>query len=300
MGKVKTIAREAIGFVLRFSGASWVIRSILCRKKVTILVYHDPDPETFERHMEYLGMRYEFIAVDRLVSAIEDKTASDIPRKALIVTCDDGRRTNYELLDTLKAYNIRATFYLCSHLVGTNRHFWFSESACPPRSLKKLPTDVALQKLRREQGYEVMKEYAEREVLCKSEILEMAHHVDFGSHTKFHPVLPQCKDGTSMEEIRDSKESLDMLLDKQVKHFAYPCGDYGEREIEFIKRCGYRSARTIDVGWNDVHSDPYRLKAIGIEDNASINVLCGQLTGLFTYLNYVWHGSFKGIRPPFV
>ena len=103
-----------------------------------------------------------------------------------------------------------------------------------------------------------------------------------------------------MEEIRDSQESLSRLIGQPVQHFAYPCGDYGEREIEYVKSCGYKSARTIDVGWNDVNSDPYKLKAIGIEDKASINILCGQLTGLFGYLNYLRHGSLTGIRPPLI
>lgn len=300
MGKVRTIARETIGFLLRFSGATWAITSVFCRNKVTILVYHNPKPKTFKKHMEYLSRRYEFISLDRLVSAIENGVASDIPRKAVIVTCDDGRRTNYELLDTLKALDIRATFYLCSHIVGTNRHFWFSVANCPPRSLKRLPTDVALEKLKHEHGYEVTKEYADREALSESEILEMTPHVDFACHTKFHPILPQCKNERCMDEVLDSKESLERLLNGRVEHFSYPCGDYGKREIEYVKRCGYRSARTIDIGWNDVNSDPYRLKAIGIEDNASINILCGQLTGLFSYLKYLWHGSLKGIRPRFL
>lgn len=301
MKKLRNWIREICGFLLRFSGIAWAIRSVLCRNKVAILVYHRPPAKTFKAHLEYLSKRYQLISLDTLLRAIENGKPSDIPPKALVVTLDDGHKSNYELLATIKEFNIRPTIYVCSNIIGTNRHFWWlGVSNSSVRGIKRLPTDRALKKLKRDVGYDMTKKYPERQALSESEILEMEPYVDFGAHTKFHPILPQSKDGQCLEEIRDSKESLDRLLDKSVEHFAYPNGDYGEREVQYVKKCGYRSARTLDVGWNDVNSDPYRLKAISVEDGASINILCGQLTGLFAYLKYLWFGSLNGTRPPFL
>ncbi len=301
MRRLRSLIREIIGFLLRFSGMAWVIRCVFLRNKVTILVYHRPEPKVFKKHMEYLSKRYEFIGLDRLIDAIRNGDSSNIPPRALVVTCDDGRSANYRLLETLKAFDIRPTIFVCSHIVKTNRHFWWhSVGNSHARAIKELPTDVAVEEIRREHGYDTTKEYSQRQALCESEMLEMMPHVNFGSHTKFHPILPQCQDGRCLDEIGDSKESLDKLLNEPVEHFAYPNGDYGEREVQYVKKCGYGSARTLDLGWNDVDSDPYRLKAIGIEDDASINVLCGQMTGLFAYLKYLCHGSRNGMRPQFI
>ena len=299
MKRIRTLIREVIGLVSRISGIAWIIRSMFCRNKATILVYHKPSVETFKAHMEYLSKRYRFISMGTLLRAIENGKSSDIPSKAVIVNLDDGHKSNYELLPIIKELNIRPVVHLCSDIVGTNRHFWWSDMPNSiARNIKKLPIEHALEKLRRETGYETTREYEKRQALCESEILEMEPHVDFGSHSQFHTVLTQCGDGECMDEIRNSKRTLDAHLSKPVVHFAYPNGDYGEREIEYLRACGYKSARTLDVGWNGVDADPYKLKAIGIEDDASINVLCGQLTGLFAYFKYLCHGSFRGMRPP--
>jgi len=301
MRRIRNLTREIFGFVLGISGIAWALRSIFCRNKATILVYHRPDPRTFKAHLEYLSKRYRFISMDTFLRAIENGKPSDIPPKALVVTLDDGCKSNYDLLAIIKEFKIRPTLFICSHIITTNRHFWWSGMPnSSARSIKKLPTEHALEKLRREAGYEITREYEDRQALCESEILEMEPHVDFGSHSQFHTVLTQCKDEECMDEIRNSKRTLDAHLSKPVEDFAYPNGDYGEREVEYLRACGYRSARTLDVGWNGVDADPYRLKAIGIEDDASINILCGQLTGIFAYLKYLWHGSFSGMRPPFL
>ncbi len=295
---VRSVVREIFGFVLRFSGIAWAIISVFCKNKVAILVYHRPNPRTFRAHMEYLSKRHEIIPLDTLLRAIEGGRPSDIPPGALVVTVDDGHKSNYELLATIREFNIRPTVYVCSDIVRTNRHFWwFHISDSSARSIKKLPADHALDTLWQESRYGRTTEYLDRQALSETELTEMEPHIDFGSHTRFHLILPRCTDKECMEEIRDSKGTLDACVSRPVEHFAYPNGDYGQREIEYLRTCGYRSGRTLDVGWNSVKTDPYRLKAVGIEDDASINVLCGQLTGIFPYLKYLWHGSFRGIRP---
>jgi peptidoglycan/xylan/chitin deacetylase (PgdA/CDA1 family) len=149
-------------------------------------------------------------------------------------------------------------------------------------------------------GYEPQREYSAREALNLEELKEMLPYVDFQSHTKFHPILTTCTEEECKEEIEGSKDYLGKLLDKEIEHFCYPNGDYTNREIEYVKNCGYKSARTLDIGWNDVNSDPYRLKTMDVEDDASINILCAQLNGFFGYLRFLRHGSFKGIHPPFI
>lgn len=103
-----------------------------------------------------------------------------------------------------------------------------------------------------------------------------------------------------MEDIKGSKEALAKLLNKKIGHFAYPNGDYSRSEIEFLRKCGYKSVRTIDLGWNDINSNPFKLKAMCIEGDGSINILCGQIIGLFGYINYFYTRSFERMHPRFL
>jgi len=277
-----------------------LIKEFIIRNKITIILYHNPNPETFKRHIECLSKHYNFISLDRLVNAIYNKDSSNIPPKSLVITIDDGFKENYNLLEIFKTYNIRPTIYLCSNIVNTNRQFWFEEALHDVQKLKKYDNNERLKVLKDMMGYELHKEYAPRQALNLEELLEMMPNVDLQSHSKFHPILTTCGYEECLGEIKGSKEALETLLNKRIEHFAYPNGDYGNREIEFLKECGYKSARTIDIGWNDINSDLFKLKAMCIEDDVGINILCGQICGLFGYLRFLRHGSFRGRHPRFL
>jgi peptidoglycan/xylan/chitin deacetylase (PgdA/CDA1 family) len=300
MTKIKGHIRKLLGFTIRFSGISFLIREVLLRNKVTIILYHNPDPLTFRKHIDYLTKHYNLIPLDRVVAGIYNKDWSAIPPKSLVITIDDGFKDNYNLLEIFKEYNVYPTIYLCSHIVNTNRSYWFETGFCDVQKLKRYGNNERLKVLRDKMGYEPLKECASRQALNIEELREMMPHVDFQSHSKFHPVLTTCDDKECLKEIKESKDLLEELLNKKIEHFAYPNGDYENREIEFLKKCGYKSARTLDIGWNDANSKPFKLKAIGIEDDACTNTLCGQIIGLFGYIRYFLHGSFKGMCPPYL
>ncbi|MHA1410841.1 MAG: polysaccharide deacetylase family protein [Candidatus Odinarchaeia archaeon] len=290
---IKKIIKEVLAFLFRFSGIPLLIREVFCKNKVTIIYYHNPKPEVFKKHIEYLARNFIFILLDRLINAINNKNWSDIPPRSLIITIDDGFKENYALTNIFKTYNVCPTIYLCSHIVNTNRMFWFKAGFCNFRKLKKYDNNQRLNILKDKLGYELQKEYLVRQALNFEELLEMSMYVDFQSHSRYHPILTSCTNKECKKEIAESKNYLGKLLNKEIKHFSYPNGNYTDREIRYVKDCGYKSARTIDVGWNDVNSDPYRLKSMGIEDNASINILCAQISGFFGYLRYLLCGNFK-------
>jgi len=297
---MKENLKEIIGFILRFSGIVFLIREIFLRNKVIIAVYHDPEPAVFAAHIEYLSKKYNIISLNMLVNAIHNKDWSDIPAKSLVITLDDGHKDNYKLLKILKAYRVPVTIYLCSHIVNTNRKFWFKTGLPDYSKLKRYSNKQRIEALKSATGYEPKKEFSSRQTLNSQELKEMSAYVDFQAHTKLHPILTACSDQESKEEIQESKDYLEKLLNKKIEHFNYPNGDYADREINNIKNSGFRSARTLDIGWNHINSDPYRLKAIGIQDEASVNILCVQIIGLYGYLHYLSHGNYLGKRPQFL
>jgi peptidoglycan/xylan/chitin deacetylase (PgdA/CDA1 family) len=296
----KGIARRMVAMAFRWSGMPILVRQVLCRKKVTIVIYHAPAPEVFEQHVLYLKRHYYLIPLDLLVDALHSSDWSRIPPKALVITFDDGCKENYHLRKILVEHNVCPTLYICSHLIGTRREFWW-KAGCPESwRLKGCMNKDRLQRLKKSVGYEPCRESQTRQALSTDEVREISHCADIGSHSAFHPVLPTCTDEESHQEIEMSKSRLEEMLGSKIKHFCYPNGDYTEREIRFLKASGYRSGRTADLGWNGVNSDPYRLKAMGIEDDASLSVLCAEVCGLFGYLRYLSHGSFSGRHPRFL
>jgi len=297
---IRTILRNGVAFVIRILGIPLLVREFVLKKKVTIVVYHDPDPETFNKHMAFLSRTYNFLPLKDLVQAIQNKDWSNIPDKGMVITFDDGIKRNYKLLDTFKEYKIRPTIYLCSHVIGTYRKFWFGAGFKNHRYLKKFENSRRLKVLKSMIDYEPQKEYRNRQALSLDEIREMSPYVDFQSHSRFHPILPNCTDDECREEIAGSKTELEKILDKSIDHFCYPNGDFSVREIEFVKNAGYLSSRSIDIGWNDIHTHPYKLKAFYIDDDASINILKAQTVGVLGYLRYLRLGQFNGKHPPYV
>ena len=298
------LIKQILALIIRCSGIPFLIREVLCRNRVTIAMYHNPNPEVFARHLKFLSRHYNFLPLERLVNAIHSGDWSHIPPKSLVITLDDGHLGNYELLPLFRVYNIVPTIYLCTQIINTNRHFWFRADGIwgghlkkYRESLKKLPNQQRLARLKKECDFEPQKPFAERQTLNRDELVEMAPDVDFQVHSQFHPILTTCTDAECEQEIRGSKGDLEQLLKVRPDHFCYPNGDYTERELCIAKQAGYKSARTSDCGWNNRTTHPYRLKAMDISDDAGVNQLVAQMSGAFQYLKYALKGRFDGKCP---
>lgn len=266
------------------------------RRKVSIVLYHDPRPDIFEKHVQFLSKHYNFISLNILVSAIKNRDWSLISNNSMVITFDDGHKGNYELLEIIKKYNIIPTIYCCSDIISTNRHFWWKEVGLNEiEGFKKITNAERLNQLE-EKGYSLEKEYNDRQALSLDEINDMMNFVEFESHTKFHPILTCCTKKEKKDEIINSKSNIESVFSNECQHFCYPNGDYDEEVIDIVKSSGYDSARTIDVGWNDINTDPYKLKITGITDDASITQVIAQLTGITMFLRYLSKGSLKGLH----
>ena len=248
---------------------SRVVRSTVGRSRAVILVYHRISPEMFEAHVVRLIRLYNVIPHDQLVVAIERRDWSGIPPRALVIHFDDGHKGFADLEPVIRKYKLPITQFLVSGGVGTNRHCWFSEA---PRefdgALKRASREERLAWLKDNVAYESDREYPEREMLSIEEIRRLQDAgVQFGAHTVTHEELPTCDDETAWREISESKRQLEETLGVPVEHFAYPSGNVSPRDVDYVRRAGFRSARIMRRGWNSPRSDLHMLMDLGPGDD---------------------------------
>lgn len=102
-----------------------------------ILLYHrvtklerDPQwlavaPENFEQHLAIIAQESEPMSLPEFFAA---KKNGRIPKRALVVTFDDGYRDNLrEAMPLLEGAKVPATFFIAAGQVGSEREFWWDE-----------------------------------------------------------------------------------------------------------------------------------------------------------------------------
>jgi peptidoglycan/xylan/chitin deacetylase (PgdA/CDA1 family) len=288
---LKAISAAIAAFV-RWSGLGLLVRHTIARRRVSMLVYHDPTPEDFERHLKYLSRRYNFVSLGEVIDVMTHDRWDELPNRSLVLTFDDGHRGNAALVDLFARYGVKPTIYICSQVVDTNRHFWFMD-VDDPEKLMRLANGQVMAALE-ETGFSPAEEHEDRQALDASEIERMRAVVDFAAHTRFHPILPACSEAEAEFEIEASKAEVEQLTGEPCLDFSYPNGDYGEREVELVRKAGYRSARTVDLGWNTASTDPFRLKGLGTSDTASTTRLASDLSGVSGWVARLKVGSLTG------
>ena len=133
-----------------------------------------------------------------------------IPKKSVVLTFDDGYDNNFTaMLPILKKYNFKATIFVITSL-----------------------TDV------------------HDNMLKSKQLLTMEKHgVDIESHTVHHDNLKMLDKDKQLKTLIQSKNCLEKMLNKQIKFFAYPNGEYNKSSIEALKETGYKMAFTTESGW---------------------------------------------------
>jgi peptidoglycan/xylan/chitin deacetylase (PgdA/CDA1 family) len=282
---IKAWLREIFGLFIVATGIARVMRVLLWRDRVAILTYHDPDPETLDQHLTYLRRICDVVQLD-------DLARPSTGRARAVITFDDGHAGNAELLPIFIKHKVRPTIFLCSGIVGRARRHWWLHPGAERAGIESLKTQTNSQRLATLERYGYRQnEDDETTGLSIDQLKAMHPFVDFQSHTRFHPILPRCEDDTCEDEIFNSTREIEVMLATPCEHFAYPNGNYGDREVRLLQAAGYKTARTCDVGWNDGQSDRFRLRSIVIADDASTGWFVAQLTGIPLFLRYFRGGG---------
>lgn len=265
---------EVASRILRLSGIGFLFRKLLWRDRAAILIYHDPKPAVIDAHLRYLARISCLVSMPDLWGAF-----CGVPLTAIAI--DDGAIGLLDLEPVFRKHRVRPMIYLCTGTISAGAGFWWL-AARSEREVEQLKTldNRSRQEALAAVGFDQAREVVPRQALPVEALRSMREWADLGAHTRFHPILTRCDPQECKEEIVASRTELEGAVGMPFLDFAYPNGDYSDREVEIVKAAGFRSARTCDPGWNSRDADRFRLKAFVIDDNASVDKLAIQLTGI--------------------
>ncbi|MGN7613606.1 polysaccharide deacetylase family protein [Magnetococcales bacterium HHB-1] len=269
---------------LYLTGIPWLVRHICQRHALSILVYHDPTPETFDQHLNYLKKHYTLVSMGDAVHALREERLASLGPAPMVITIDDGRADNIKLLPVIQRHKIRPIIYLCSQVVGTDRLFWddlvireMPEQILP---LKRMTEEKRRTWLKKTLQFDYETCSGPPAALSLQDLQALAPYVDFGSHGRFHQPMIFLSEEERTSELKMSRQEIQRMTHSFCEHFSYPSGFHDQKSYESVTAQGYVTARTTEFGYNRTVRDLYHLKVTGASDDAALVKLAVQSTGI--------------------
>ena len=276
--EIRYIGAKIIAILFIYCGLATRIKKKAHKGDFILSIYfHSPSKPLFEFCVKWLKKnRFQFLSQqDVLEIAQKDRP---FPKGGVIITLDDGWQSNKEnVVEVANRHQIPVTIFVSTNPVEIGDFWWSSIktaqkmglSSYSIEALKKMPNQV------REKIVEQIKSQLprKREALTIEEIkkINSSKFVTIGGHTVSHPILINCNDDEVLAELTISKEKLQQWVNSEVNSFAYPNGDYGQREINYLKRTGYTLSYTTEASYLTENRlrYPYEIPRFCIFENIS-------------------------------
>ena len=181
-------------------------------------------PKRFAKQISYL-LRNNFVFYTASELINHYRNYGEFPVKSIAVTFDDGWKDNYtNAFPVLKKFGVKATIFLVPSCIG----------------------QISARVTAEGEGV--------REHLSESDILEMAESgIEFGSHSLNHKLFHQITSEEIEQEVRESKDEIENLLQKNCNVLAYPAGFFTKYAQNAIKDAGYIAAFSTIYGTEDIN-----------------------------------------------
>lgn len=275
------------------------------------LNYHNVGTEEFRAHAAYLRRHAEVLDLETFIRPTRAPTA----RVVTTLTFDDGYASFVDrILPILREFGLPATWFVATALVGTRELFWFDRVRLAvlssprdrveldgrrwplasshrgsvataittfikrtPRSAQPRLVDAVIAQLGEAPAaaYDTCR-------LASPDQIRAAHRmaITIGSHSHTHPQLSQLEPDELFAELTTSKRLLEQWTGAEVRHFAFPSGDYDAAVLDAIGRAGYASAWTTEPRHRTRADRIDALPRVSIDDRASTAVLSARMTRL--------------------
>jgi len=242
----RIVAKREIVIPLKPQNPSGV--SINGYQTIPILCYHrfgdtghvklTVPEEKFREQMQYLKDNdYRVIPMTDMYKFISGE--EELPKKAVIITIDDGYRSTYEIAyPILKEFDLPATLFLYTDFAGAGDAIKWSHA-------RKMAASGL---------------------------------IDIQPHSKSHPNMSLSKTSESnsayrkriLEEVDNPTRKIKKYVKNPLHTFAYPYGDTNKMIINHLKKTGYDLGVTVQPGGNPAYAHPYMLHRTMIFGDHSI------------------------------
>ena len=181
---------------------------------------------------------FVFVTLDQCADWLEGRIS--LPDRCAAITFDDGYASvAQDGLATLHRHQVPAAVFVIAGRIGGDNQ-WTGQS----RQVATMPLAGP----------------AEIDAF-------LAAGMTIGSHSLTHAAMPSLTDGVLADEVNQSADRLEALTGVPVRHFSYPYGRRGPREVAAVRQ-RYRTAVTTACRLVDAGADPHDLPRIDAHDLA--------------------------------
>jgi peptidoglycan/xylan/chitin deacetylase (PgdA/CDA1 family) len=254
-----------------------------------------PDAARFSQIMEFVASAFQVMTLGDAVRALENDT---LPRRALVITFDDGYADNVEIaMPIMKKVGVPGTFFVSTGFLDGGRMWNDTVIECVRRSRlpeidltfleagrvsigtlceRRMAVDVILPKLKylglaeRNLAIERLRILSEVDLLppdlmmTTSQLRRLSDAgMEIGGHTVWHPILSSVPPEVAEREIREGRSHLQEIVGKTIDVFAYPNGkpgrDFQAEHVAMVRRLGFRGAVTTAPGVGVAGDDVFQI-----------------------------------------
>jgi O-antigen biosynthesis protein len=232
-------------------------KQVVLQRPVPILLYHSIGravgkyarwsiPETlFAEQLDALtSANIVTLTVSGFVDAVECNT---LPSRFAVVTFDDGLVDFQKAVPYLESFMVKATLFVTSGFLGSTS-----------------------------QWLEPLGE-GQRPMLSANDLIGLPASIEIGAHGHTHRPLDTCSSADRRLEISQSRESIENLLQRPVRTFAYPHGYESPRVRRDVKLAGFDSACGVGDRFGDTTMDRFALHRKFVTPDMSADVLCSYI-----------------------
>jgi peptidoglycan/xylan/chitin deacetylase (PgdA/CDA1 family) len=237
----------------------------------------EPTAADFDRWLVWLKEHFDVLPLDEAVQMLKEHR---LPRRAAAITFDDGYRDNHDVAaPLLEQHRLPATFFVTTgyldggimwndEVAEALRRTPLQQGALPGLDLPALDLDGMaarsnahgqitrkLKYLNPQERQAAVREVVDAlqatlpdDLMMTSEQVRSLARRGFqvGAHTVTHPILTRLDDDAAREEIRTGRDTLQTLLGRPVRLFAYPNGrdgaDFDARHRRMAREIGFDAA----------------------------------------------------------
>ena len=232
---------------------TWLIRRLrnraalaAGRAPVPVLFYHRVADDCtnswtlsnrdFECQVSWLAKHFDLISLAEVQKRVSGHAAPS-ERLAASITFDDGHADNcHRAIPFLVKHRIPCTYFVAvDHIVSREP---FASDGCTPNTVEQ--------------------------------ILAMADSgIEIGAHTATHADLGTIRDRSVLrQELVDSTRRLEDLIQRKVRYFAFPYGQYvnmSSAAFQMARDAGFEAVCSAYGGYNFPGEDPFHLQRIHVD-----------------------------------